>query len=124
LRRLDDPELVREQYETEHALAARKAVYRTPEGPSAHDVAIDAISEVKPRRVLEVGGGEGELAERIMRELGAELVGVDQSPEWWRSSGGKGRSAALRPHFARVERRDVRRWFVMDDGAVLGYTQS
>ena len=29
--------------------------------------------------MLEVGGGEGELAERIVRELGAELVGVDQS---------------------------------------------
>jgi ubiquinone/menaquinone biosynthesis C-methylase UbiE len=29
--------------------------------------------------VLEVGGGEGELAERIADELGAEVVGIDQS---------------------------------------------
>jgi SAM-dependent methyltransferase len=29
--------------------------------------------------VLEVGGGEGELAERIVHELGVELVAVDQS---------------------------------------------
>src|SRR5207244_7586759 len=32
----------------------------------------------RPERVLEVGGGEGELAERI-RELGVDVVGVDQS---------------------------------------------
>ena len=29
--------------------------------------------------MLEVGGGEGELAERIVNELGADLVGIDQS---------------------------------------------
>jgi ubiquinone/menaquinone biosynthesis C-methylase UbiE len=29
--------------------------------------------------VLEVGGGEGELAERIANELGADVVGIDQS---------------------------------------------
>jgi SAM-dependent methyltransferase len=29
--------------------------------------------------VLEVGGGEGELAERVIQQLGAELVGIDQS---------------------------------------------
>ena len=29
--------------------------------------------------MLEVGGGEGELAARIVDELGAELVGIDQS---------------------------------------------
>jgi SAM-dependent methyltransferase len=29
--------------------------------------------------VLEVGGGEGELAERMVKELGVELVGIDQS---------------------------------------------
>jgi SAM-dependent methyltransferase len=29
--------------------------------------------------VLEVGGGEGELAERLQNELGVEVVGIDQS---------------------------------------------
>ena len=29
--------------------------------------------------MLEVGGGEGELAERIVQELDVELVGIDQS---------------------------------------------
>jgi len=29
--------------------------------------------------VLEVGGGEGELAARLLHELGAEVIGIDQS---------------------------------------------
>jgi SAM-dependent methyltransferase len=77
--RANDPDFVRRQYESESNLAARKAVYSTSEGPSALDAVFDAVAEAQPRRVLEVGGGEGELAERITTELGAELVGVDQS---------------------------------------------
>jgi cyclopropane fatty-acyl-phospholipid synthase-like methyltransferase len=34
------------------------------------------VAAVRPRRVF--GGGEGELAERIVRQLGVEVVGVDQ----------------------------------------------
>jgi SAM-dependent methyltransferase len=78
-RRLDDAGFVREQYATERNLAARKSVYATAEGPDARELLFAAIAEAKPRRVLEVGGGEGELAQRIVHELGAELIGVDQS---------------------------------------------
>lgn len=77
--RLDDPAHVSEQYATESNLAARKSVYATAEGPDAREVLFAAIAETRPRRVLEVGGGEGELAERIVGELGAEVVGLDQS---------------------------------------------
>jgi SAM-dependent methyltransferase len=77
--RLDDPAHVREQYATEGNLAARKSVYSTAEGPDAREMLFAAIAEARPRRVVEVGGGEGELAERIVHELGVELVGVDQS---------------------------------------------
>jgi SAM-dependent methyltransferase len=37
------------------------------------------IREANPRRVLEVGCGWGEFAERVVEELGVELVAVDQS---------------------------------------------
>ena len=77
--RLDDPAFVREQYASEANLAARKAAYATAEGPDARDILFAAVAEAKPRRVLEVGGGEGELAERIVSELGIEFVGIDQS---------------------------------------------
>jgi ubiquinone/menaquinone biosynthesis C-methylase UbiE len=39
----------------------------------------ETIAALRPQRVLEVGGGEGELATRIVSELGAELVAIDQS---------------------------------------------
>ena len=52
--RIDDPAFVREQYESEAKLAARKAVYATAEGPDAREVLFEAIAEAQPRRVLEV----------------------------------------------------------------------
>jgi SAM-dependent methyltransferase len=42
-------------------------------------VAVEAVREVDPKRVLEVGCGEGELAERLVSELGVRLVAIDQS---------------------------------------------
>ena len=77
--RIDDAAYVNEQYETEDALRARKAAYANAEGDDPRELAFEAVAEARPRRVLEVGGGEGELAERIVHELGAELVGIDQS---------------------------------------------
>jgi SAM-dependent methyltransferase len=77
--RLSDPEVVAREYADEHGLAARKAAYRWAEGPDARETAFAAVAEVRPRRFLEVGCGEGELAERVQAELGCEVVAVDQS---------------------------------------------
>jgi ubiquinone/menaquinone biosynthesis C-methylase UbiE len=77
--RPEDPTLVASQYATEVPLEARRSAYAEVEGPDAREVAFEAIAECAPRRVLEVGGGPGELSERIARELGAEVVMVDTS---------------------------------------------
>ena len=77
--RLDDPAFVREQYADESGLEARRAVYAGAEGTDARDVAFAAVVEGAPERVLEVGCGPGELAERIGRELGAKIIAVDTS---------------------------------------------
>jgi SAM-dependent methyltransferase len=77
--RLDDPALVREEYASESRLAARKAAYRLAEGPDPREVAFKAVAEIEPRRVLEVGCGEGELAERVSLELGCDVLALDQS---------------------------------------------
>src|SRR5438034_7867548 len=76
---IDEAAFVREQYESEYNLQARKAAYVNAEGDDPREFAFEAVVEARPRRVLEVGGGEGELAERIRDELGAEVIGIDQS---------------------------------------------
>jgi SAM-dependent methyltransferase len=74
-----DPTYVREQYATEAGLAARKAVYTETTGPDAREIVFQAVAEVGPRSVLEVGCGEGELAELVQRELGVSVIAIDQS---------------------------------------------
>jgi SAM-dependent methyltransferase len=77
--RLDDPSLVRQEYASEARLAERKAAYRFAEGSDPREVAFEAVREIELRRVLEVGCGEGELAERISGELGCDVLALDQS---------------------------------------------
>lgn len=78
--RLDDPAVVARDYATEARLLGRRSIYETSEGPSALDVLWESIAAAQPQRVLEVGPGPGELAERIAKELGAEVVAIDVSP--------------------------------------------
>ena len=76
---LDDPEVVREQYATEDGLEERRSIYQDVEGEDAKEVAFRAIAACRPRRVLEVGPGPGELSARMTAELGAEVVALDVS---------------------------------------------
>lgn len=76
---VDEAAFVREQYARPDNLRARKSVYADAEGDDPREFAFEAIAAAHPRRVLEVGGGEGELAERVLKELEVEVVGVDQS---------------------------------------------
>ncbi len=77
--RLDDPSLVAAQYASEQNLRARQSIYAQHVGPDAKDGVFEIVAALGPSRVLEVGGGQGELAERIVKELGVELTFVDQS---------------------------------------------
>ena len=74
-----DPQYVREQYASERNLAARSSLYADTTGPFPGDVAFDAVAAVSPARFLEVGCGTGWFAARVQRELGAEVVAIDQS---------------------------------------------
>jgi SAM-dependent methyltransferase len=77
---LDDPETVKAQYAREDNLRARQSLYKEVTGPHPHDVLWQTLVEWSPRRVLEVGGGPGELSERMLKELGAEVSCLDVSP--------------------------------------------
>ncbi len=76
----NEPESVRTQYATEKNLQARQALWVGAVGDDPKEVLWRTISEWQPRRVLEVGGGQGELSERMQKELGAEVTFVDISP--------------------------------------------
>jgi SAM-dependent methyltransferase len=75
----NDPVYVRVQYATEDGLAARRSIYDDTTGPDAREVMFAAVAETGPKRVLEVGCGPGEAAERIAHDLGADVVAIDQS---------------------------------------------
>jgi SAM-dependent methyltransferase len=77
---LDDPATVKRQYAREDNLRARQRMYAEVSGPHPHDVLWQTLVEWSPRRVLEVGGGPGELSERMQKELGAEVSFIDISP--------------------------------------------
>jgi SAM-dependent methyltransferase len=79
--KLNDPEVVRRQYETDQGLAVRRnSQLRFREGPDAFDTAFEAVAEAAPRRVLEVGCGMGNFSERTARETSAAVVATDISP--------------------------------------------
>lgn len=77
---LNDPGNVSVQYAREDNLRSRQGLYEETSGPRAFDVLWDALTEIAPRRVLEAGGGPGELAERMRDELGAAVSFLDISP--------------------------------------------
>lgn len=76
---LDDPDVVRAQYESEEGLETRRSVYENQEGDDPREVVFAAIAACEPGNVLEVGPGPGELSFRMMAELGASVVALDIS---------------------------------------------
>ena len=94
--RLNDPELVRRQYETEAGLEARReAQTRYRQGPDGFDTAFAAVVEAHPRRVLEVGCGMGQFSERMARETSAEVVATDLSQRMVEIAASRGLDARL-----------------------------
>jgi SAM-dependent methyltransferase len=77
--RLNDPEVVRAEYADESRLEERIAVWQSLTGPNPRELALAAMAEARPRSVLEVGCGDGWASEWMQKELGAEVVALDQS---------------------------------------------
>ena len=92
---LNDPALVRDEYASEDRLAARAAVYEQAEGPDARDRLLALLRVARPTRLLEVGCGWGELAERIAREVECEVAAVDLSPRMVELARGRGIDARV-----------------------------
>jgi len=79
--KLDNPLVVQWEYASEERLAKRNQTYRDlTEGVNPDDAVFEAVREAAPERFLDVGCGMGDLAERVQKELGAQVVAVDISP--------------------------------------------
>jgi SAM-dependent methyltransferase len=74
----DDPEVVRREYADDAGLRGRQAIWSRRTGTNPLDRAFEAVVAAGPSRVLEVGCGRGEFAERLASR-GLEVVAVDQS---------------------------------------------
>jgi SAM-dependent methyltransferase len=77
--RLNDREVVRAEYADESRLEERVAAWQSLTGPNPRELALEAVAEARPGRVIEVGCGQGWASEWIREELGAEVVAIDQS---------------------------------------------
>lgn len=94
--RLNDPEFVAREYADESRLAARARVWTEfLDGPSSYDVTAAAVAEARPRHVLEVGAGWGELAQRIRAETGAHVIATDLSLRMAALAAGRGLPVVL-----------------------------
>jgi ubiquinone/menaquinone biosynthesis C-methylase UbiE len=79
--KLDNPVLVQWEYASEERLVKRNAVLRSlSQGASPEDAAFDAIAEARPKRLLDIGCGLGEIGARVQQELGTHVCGIDTSP--------------------------------------------
>jgi SAM-dependent methyltransferase len=72
----------------------RRALWARRTGPKVFDVALDAVLESSPRRVLEVGCGAGDFAARL-QDQGVAVVAVDQSEQMVELARGRGVDARV-----------------------------
>lgn len=78
---LVDPEAVAKEYASEEALRERSHAYgELLEGPDADEIVRARILAARPRRLLDVGSGFGDLCAWAKTNLEAEIVAVDSSP--------------------------------------------
>jgi SAM-dependent methyltransferase len=94
--RLDGHDYVDDQYATTGNLATRASVWQpAAPGESAQDRVLGALAAVPHGRVLEVGCGRGELAQRIAAELGSSVIALDLSPAMVAEAAGRGVDARI-----------------------------
>jgi SAM-dependent methyltransferase len=90
----NDAAYVRAQYEKEDNLAARASVW-VDDGTHPTDIAIAAIKLERPTRILEVGCGQGHLAEVLARKTGADVIATDHSPRMVELAAARGLTAEV-----------------------------
>lgn len=78
--RIDDIELVRRDYSDPSRLEERFRAWREYHEPDLLGMVQAAVAEERPRRVLEVGCGDGRFSLQMRDELGVQVLATDYSP--------------------------------------------
>lgn len=79
--KLDNPLLVRWEYASEERLAKRNEIFRAlVSGDNPEERAFQAVAEARPKRILDIGCGPGEVTQRFLDELHADVCAIDISP--------------------------------------------
>ncbi len=91
---LNDPQAVATEYASERGLEGRRDAYRYATGPDARALAVEAVLETNPCRVLEVGCGPGEASETIAAS-GAAVEAIDISDRMVELARGRGVDARV-----------------------------
>ncbi|HEU5066507.1 MAG TPA: class I SAM-dependent methyltransferase [Gaiellaceae bacterium] len=93
---LVDPDAVADEYASEEALRERSAAYdELLEGPDEDEIVRARIHAARPRRLLDVGSGFGDLCAWAKADLDAEVAAVDSSPRMVELSAQAGATAIL-----------------------------
>ena len=78
---LDDADAVAEEYASEEAFRQRTLAFtELLEGPDEEEIVRSRILAARPRRLLDVGSGLGDLCTWAKARLEGEIVAVDSSP--------------------------------------------
>lgn len=94
--RIDDPDLVRSEYTTADRLAARFRVLREWHlGLPIEEALLAWACEDAPRRVLEVGCGDGRFSAMVRDRCGASVTAADLSPGMVALAGARGLDAVV-----------------------------
>ena len=91
-----EPEVVAEEYASEEGYRERWLAYsELLEGPDEAEIVRARIRAVRPRRLLDLGSGFGDLCAWAKADLAAEVVAIDSSPRMVELSAQAGATAIL-----------------------------
>jgi SAM-dependent methyltransferase len=84
------------QYGTKDRLQTRSAFWApSAPGESPQDIAIEALRVSAATDILEIGCGTGQFAERMQRNLGAQVLATDRSPAMVQATAERGVAAQI-----------------------------
>ena len=93
--RLNDPADVAREYASERGLLARRSLYDELDGDDVKSVLFETVVGLSPARILEIGPGTGDLAQRLVAAGLRDYAAIDVSPRMAQLTSDRGVSAQV-----------------------------